>query len=96
VFSDYSNLLEIFSYMFKLILRLCMCILHTHTRTRTRTRARARTHTHTHTHTHTQRVSDTAHFTSRVQVENVKLNRKGRYYFAIDSIVNEILIFENY
>jgi len=30
-----------------------------------------------------------------VQVEDVKLSRKVLYYFAIDSIVNEILIFEN-
>jgi len=40
-------------------------------------------------------VSDTAHFTSRVQVEDVNLSRKVLYYFAIDSIVNKILIFEN-
>jgi len=41
-------------------------------------------------------MSGTAHFTSRVQVEDVKLSRKVLYYFAIDSIINEILIFENY
>jgi len=41
------------------------------------------------------RVSGTAHFTSRVQVEDIKLSRKGLYYFAIDSIVNDILIFKN-
>jgi len=37
----------------------------------------------------------TAHFTSRVQAEDVKLSGKILYYFAINSIVNEILIFEN-
>jgi len=31
-----------------------------------------------------------------LQIEDVKLSRKVLYYFAIDSIVNEILIFENY
>jgi len=36
----------------------------------------------------------TTHFTSHAQVEDVKLSRKVLYYFAIDSIVNEILIFE--
>jgi len=40
-------------------------------------------------------MSGTANFTSRVQVEDVKLSRKVFYYFIIDSIVNEILIFEN-
>jgi len=44
-------------------------------------------------YTYIYRMSDTAHFTSRVQIEDVKLNRKVLYYFAIDSIVNEILIF---
>jgi len=29
------------------------------------------------------------------QIEDVKLSRKVLYYFVIDSIVNEILIFEN-
>jgi len=38
------------------------------------------------------RVSGTAHFTSRVQVMNAKLSRKVLYYFAIDSIVNEIFL----
>jgi len=33
-------------------------------------------------------VSGNIHFTSHVQVENVKLSRKVIYYFAIDSIVN--------
>jgi len=40
-------------------------------------------------------VSGTRHFTSRVQVEDIELSRKVLYCFAIDSIVNEILIFEN-
>jgi len=40
-------------------------------------------------------VLGTGHFTSRVQIEDIKLSRKILYYFAIDSIVNEILIFEN-
>jgi len=40
------------------------------------------------------RVSGTAYFTSRVQVEDVKLSRKVLYCFAVDSIVNDILIFE--
>jgi len=39
------------------------------------------------------RVSGIAHFISHVQAEDVKLSRKV-LYFAIDSIVNEILIFE--
>jgi len=30
-----------------------------------------------------------------MQVEDIKLNRKVLYYFTVDSIVNEILIFEN-
>jgi len=30
-----------------------------------------------------------------VQVEDVKLSRKVLYYFAFDSIVNEVLILEN-
>jgi len=41
------------------------------------------------------RVSGTGHFTSRIQVEDVKLSKKVLYYFAIDSIIKEILIFEN-
>jgi len=32
---------------------------------------------------------------SCADVEDVKLSRKVFYYFAIDSIINEILIFEN-
>jgi len=50
-------------------------------------------YTHTHTHTHT--VSGTNHINPCVQVEDVKLNRKVLYHFAIIVIVNEILIFEN-
>jgi len=53
------------------------------------------THTHTHTHTHIQGVRHRPLHFSRVQVENIKLSRKVLYYFAIDLIVNEILIFEN-
>jgi len=43
----------------------------------------------------TYKVSGTAHFISRVQVEDVKLNRKVFYYSAINSLINVILIFEN-
>jgi len=35
---------------------------------------------------HIYRMSGIAHFTSRVQIDNVKLSRKVLYYFAIDSI----------
>jgi len=33
---------------------------------------------------------------AKMQIEYTKLSRKILYYFAIDSIVNKVLIFENH